>query len=600
MCGIYAAIEKDSFTTGNCDGKCATRKLFEGLKEIEYRGYDNWGITVRNPQTGLLVVEKRAGRMPLDTILPCSTIGIGHTRWATHGEATDENSHPHLDCSGKIAIVHNGQIENYRELLEEIPNHIRRSQTDTEVIAHLVEREIQLHPDMPLALALRRVHEQLEGENAVLATDGQSIAGIAYGNPLVVGKTETGYVASSGEGPLAQFTTLTHKLEPRQLVSFNSHAVVYGNNERAREIEPIPFKQNDQEKPEKRDKNEFDTDFEYEIVETPRVLERMLEETGEQRKIVAAMLNESPSPILLGCGSAKFAAEAVAKLMIKVAKKRVQVIPASEFLDYRDLMTQIDRIGAFSQSGTTIDLLDETRAAQKKGAKVAAFVNVRNSELDQEADVQMHLKSGEEKAVVASKSFSSMIAAGLLVAYEMAGNPEEGERILRENIKAIREVIHRRDEIKKIIDKLHNEGRLDEKMFAFGRGISGSIAKEAALKGSEAAEVSLQGFEGGEFKHGMMACVKEGTPMFAIIPNDELKKDMKNNIEQVKARKSFIIGIGPETSPLFDAHIFVPEAGASSVIANAVAVQLIGLYMAKARNKDCDKPEGLAKSVTTK
>lgn len=592
MCGIYASIRGTSCATDSCEN-CSTNIVFKGVKNVEYRGYDSWGVAVVD-KLGQIVVQKQAGKTPEKHNLPCSAIGLGHTRWATHGGATDENAHPHLDCSGKIAIVHNGQIENYRELLEEITDHLRRSETDTEVIAHLLEDEVKNNPDQPFDLAVRKVHARLTGNNAVIATNGDIIVGIASGSPLVYGITkDKGYVVSSDELALTPDTRMTYTAKDNELVVLNSHALLYKTADS--EVEPVPFKMNEQDVFEAADMAEFPHFMLKEIFEQPNTLLRLLEDK-QQIKDVAKILNNSEIITMLGCGSAHYATLAAKYLFAIYANKRVMCDPASEFAQFSHLLSPKDTILAFSQSGTTIDLLDETRKANHLGAKIVAFVNVKGSALDQESNAHVHLKSGLEKAVLATKSFSHMVAAAALVATEMGGTPELGEQIVRENIESAKEVIRRKDEINAVVNAID----LTKEIFVFGRGISYPISLEAALKAKEGSYTTTEGFAGGEFKHGVMALIEENTPMIAITPDDSTLEEMLNNIEQVKARGAKIIGIGPKKLDIFDYHIFVPKAAASSVIANAVAVQLFGYYLALAQGTNPDMPRNLAKSVTVK
>lgn len=566
MCGIYGAVER----TG-----CAPSLVFSGLKDLEYRGYDSWGVahTLNNS----LTVVKDVGFLPQHIELPLSTIAIGHTRWATNGGVNRENAHPHSDCLGSIMLVHNGIVENADELKDGLSSHSFRSQTDSEVIAHLIEEEKSRHP---LAEAVKRVFKRLTGSNALLVTDGVELAAIQKGSSLVIGKTEEGFIISSDANTLLQHTQNLHFLKESELV-------IVGKSE-----PPIPFTLVDW-KYQGSSLEQFPHFMLKEILETPSALDRLLRD-NDQVKDAAKFLDEGRNIFLLGCGSAYYAALTGDCLLSGVSNRLAYCYPASEFTHRQHCLGRDDVTVAVSQSGETIDLLEQVREVQRKDIRTLAVLNTFGSALYREVPTRIMLNAGVEKAVVATKSFTNMLAIFILMAHQIAGNLKQGREIIEKSRDAVWDIFDKQQNIQEIAQTLARKNHL----FILGRGLSYPLARETALKVKESSYLHAEGFSGGELKHGVLALIEEKSPVIAFTGDSE--KDILTNVSEVKARGGYTVGVGTERSTLFDRFYSLPPTGASEIIPKAVFGQLLGYYLALARGLNPDKPRNLAKSVTVK
>ena len=593
MCGIFGYVGKRSD---------AAKIVFEGLKTLEYRGYDSWGIATLNQKSKIknqkLTVEKHVGKLPQTFNSKISTfnssVALGHTRWATHGGVTEANAHPHTDCSGKISAVHNGIVENWEELKKSLSdNHRFKSQTDTEVVVHLVE---ELAEKLPFEEAVRRAFLKLKGLNAfiVLKNDGEIVA-VKSGSPLVIGILKDSYLIASDPSAVITKTKKEVILEDNQLVSISQKGLNIRDVKSLKKIQPkishLDWEVTDSKL------GKFKHFMIKEIFEQPKVLEKIAK-NGHQIGLLAKKVNSAHGVFFIGCGTASYAALSGSYLFSSIAKKHVNFVIGSEFDYLEHYLNKQTLVVAISQSGETIDVVVPVKRAKKKGAKIAVITNVQGSTLYRLADLNLLLNAGQEIAVCATKSFSAMVANLIYLAYATIGKANQGRGIINTTQQAISKILTPKyiNEIKKLSTMLSGT----EDIFIIGRGISYPTALEATLKLKEVPYVHSEGFAGGELKHGVIALIEKGTPCIVFAPNDETYDDIISNAIEIKARGGYIIGVSPKTNQAFDFYLPVSDVGVGSVIVNTVPIQLLAYYLAVGKGLDPDKPRNLAKSVTVK
>jgi glucosamine--fructose-6-phosphate aminotransferase (isomerizing) len=592
MCGIFGYV-------GSRDD--AAGLVLRGLKTLEYRGYDSWGIAVA--RGGQMVVEKRTGKIgDAAPELPGSRVGIGHTRWATHGGVTQPNAHPHLDCAGRLALVHNGIVSNYRELRDALARagHQFRSQTDTEVVAHLVEECLTETPAGPeqLLTATMSAFRQLEGLNAVAVLDARTgqLAAAKSGSPLVLGWSEAGNMLASDFSALLEHTRRVTFVDDGQAVLVSRETSRLFDIDTGRELTPdITEVEWEAATTELSGYPDFMT---KEIHEQPAMLRHLAGGSRGHARRLAAMIREARDVFVIGCGTAGHAALAAQYFLARIAGRRVTFATASEFSYLQDFVAEGSLVLAFSQSGETIDVVDAARRARQRGARIAALVNVEGSTLWRLADVAIPLGAGPERCVLSTKSFTAKLAILLLTAYELNGQIDVGSALIQAAADEIERLLadDRRDLIRQIAETI--SGR--DHMFVIGRGPSYPLALETALKVKEVSYVHAEGFAGGELKHGVIALIEPGTPCVILAPRDETYEDIMAGAMEVKARGAMLIGVSPEPHEAFDHHIPIADLGPATALVTSVPAQVLGYYLALLRGHDPDKPRNLAKSVTVK
>ena len=592
MCGIFGYVGRD---------QNAADLVLRGLKKLEYRGYDSWGVAVGHRDR--VVLERRIGKIgDAAPDLPASTIGIGHTRWATHGGVTEQNAHPHLDCAGRLALIHNGIVSNYRELREPLvrAGHRFGSQTDTEVITHLIEDCLATTPAGPeqLVTATMAAFRRLRGLNAIAVADvstGQ-IAAAKSGSPLVLGWGDGGHLLASDFSALLEHTRRVTFVQDGQAVLLSRERCRVFDADSGREVAPaITEVEWEAAATELSGYPDYMT---KEIHEQPAMLRRLAESAGEHARRLAAMIRDARDVFIIGCGTAGHAALAAQYLLARVAHRRVTVATGSEFPYLMDFVADGALVIALSQSGETIDVIDAVRAARGRGARIAALVNVEGSTLWRLADLTVPLGAGPERCVLATKSFTAKLAILLLTAHELVGLAPGAAALIQRAAGEIERLLadDRRDLIRQIAETIHTR----EHLFVIGRGPSYPLALEAALKVKEVSYIHAEGFEGGELKHGVIALIEPGTPCLVLAPSDETYDDIMAGAMQVKARGAMLIGVSPAPHEAFDYHVPVADLGPATAILNAPPAQLLGYYLALLRGHDPDKPRNLAKSVTVK
>jgi glucosamine--fructose-6-phosphate aminotransferase (isomerizing) len=592
MCGIFGYVGGEA---------AAADIVLRGLKKLEYRGYDSWGVAVG--AGGRVVLDKRVGKIgEAAPELPRSTMGLGHTRWATHGGVTQPNAHPHLDCTGRLALIHNGIVTNYAELRAPLlrAGHRFESETDTEVVAHLLEETLCETPPGPeqLVVATMAVFRRLHGLNAIAVLDVRTgeLAAAKSGSPLVMGWSAAGHMLASDYSALLEHTRRVTFVDDGQAVLVTRDTGRLFDVQTGAEVAPrVVEVEWEAAATELAGYPDYMT---KEIHEQPAVLRRLAEGWGGHTARLAAMIRQARDVFVIGCGTAGHAALAAQYFAARLAGRRLTFASASEFSYLRRFAGADSLIVAFSQSGETIDVIDAVRAARQQGARVAALVNVEGSTLWRLADLVVPLGAGPERCVLATKSFTAKLAILLLTAYELAGEPGTAPDLLRRAAGEIEHLLtdRRRDLIRQVAEAIYRR----EHLFVIGRGPSYPLALEAALKVKEVSYIHAEGFAGGDLKHGVIALIEPGTPCLVLAPRDETYDDVISGAMQVRARGAMVVGASPDGHEAFDHHVPVADLGPATAIVNAVVGQLLGYYAALLRGHDPDKPRNLAKSVTVK
>ncbi len=588
MCGIFGYVGE----TGDIGPK-----VLAALKTLEYRGYDSWGVAVgAGDQIGVQKCTGKIGTAAPE--FPPTDIAFGHTRWATHGGVTDANAHPHLDCSGRLAVIHNGIIENFRELQDDLRSrgHVFRSETDSEVVAHLLEDEVAQGSD--LVAALGRVFPRLQGLNAVIVMDTtrKELVAAKSVSPLVVGANGTASTIASDALALRDHADRLLYLEDHHLVRLRKAEVELFDRRTMAPIAPeyVPL---DLESAAP-DLGDFPHFMAKEMAEQPEVLERLVRTSQEQIESFAEAIKSSRGTFLVGCGTASYAALTGAYLFSRIAGVHINFVLGSEFKYQEHFLTPESLVVALSQSGETADIIEGMLAAQRRGARLGALVNARRSTLDRMVDLRVHLQAGPEQCVLSTKAYSAKVAALILAAHAVAGTYEQGERAVLAAAAGMRQMLTTSwvDQVRSIARRIS----ASEHLFVVGRGLSYPTALEAALKIKEVSYIHAEGFAGGELKHGVIALVTRGTPCVVYAPNDETRADILSGAMELRSRGGYIIGIGPYTDPAFDVHLPIPDVGDAAPLVQALPAQMLGYEVALLRGNDPDKPRNLAKSVTVK
>lgn len=604
MCGIVGYTGKD----------LALGPVLEGLRKLEYRGYDSAGIALITDAGEKLWIEKRAGKLGnLEEILgdkvPNSHSGIGHTRWATHGGPTDENAHPHLDNEGKLAVIHNGIIENYLELRQQLEKagHIFKSETDSESVAHLLSDSRKKHGG-DLAAAMREVCQQLRGSFTLLAIHSDQpgrIVGARRNSPLVVGVGVGENFLASDVSAFISHTKRALELGQDEVADITADAIVITNLAG----KTLPH-------------NEYEISWDASAAERGGFEHFMLKEIFEQPKAIADTLlgrvsglesdvtkgidlKNIDKVVIIACGTA-YHAGLVGKYAIeKWANIAVDVELASEYRYREPSVNNKTLLIPISQSGETMDTLMAMRYAKEKGAKVFAVCNTNGSTIPRESDAVLYTHAGPEIAVASTKAFETQLIAMYLIGLHLgrirgtisADLMSEIESELSELPAKVEQVLETVEPLRELTRKFSKS----TSMLFLGRHVGFPTALEGALKLKELAYMHAEGFAGGELKHGPIALIEDGTPVVAIMPaaGSLLAEKMASNIQEVKARGAVVIAIAD--SPLAAANHLVRIPTTHEFlqpVLSVVPLQVIAYEMAIARGNDVDQPRNLAKSVT--
>lgn len=599
MCGIFGYVGQRND---------ATIMAVEGLKSLEYRGYDSWGVAWK--EEGSLRYRKNIGKISgVDgsTLSTDSSLAIGHTRWATHGGVTEANAHPQFNEDRTIAVVHNGIFENYQELREELKakGHAFTSETDTEVAPHLIEEYLKETKDF--AQAVRMACRRFTGRYAIVVIDARSDMMVAArtGSPLIVGVekgpsaslgTGSGYFVASDTPAFHRHTRTVQYLDDGEMVVSDGKTILFcdvytGEEHPKREIE-ISWN------PDQAEKGSYAHYMLKEIMDQKESVARSVNQNDDEIRVIADAIRNAKGTFLVACGTAHKACMAAEYFFSVVAEHHVNVAPASEFKVYHHFLKPESLLIVVSQSGETADVLEAMTVAKSKGAKVLAIVNVKGSSIDRAADYTLLINAGPERAVASTKAFTGQLAVLLLVAHALAGKLQQGKQLLLETSSAINDLLNPR--YAERIEKLSHRIKAEEDMYVIGKSWNYPLALESAIKIQEVSYIHAEGFAGGELKHGPIALIDKGTACIVLAGNDETLPDILSNAVQLKARGGFIIGVAPDENEIFDEWIRVPDAGPAQPIVNVIPIQVLAYFLAVQRGKDPDMPRNLAKSVTVK
>ena len=607
MCGIVGYIGKRE----------ALPILMDGLKRLEYRGYDSAGFSVANGDR--IVTEKAVGKVAeLENKINGKDIGgflgIAHTRWATHGKPSERNAHPHCDCSKNIFLVHNGIIENYKELKHDLEEagHKFSSETDTEVLAHLIEEYSQ---QVPFEEAVWRMLAHVQGTYGLAVIDRENPEKMIIarnGSPLVLGVMDDGYIIASDVAPIVRYTDRVIYLDDGEMAEVTGQSCKITNFKRKKvekEISKIDWSVEEAEK------KGYDHFMLKEIMEQPESLTnsmrgRCLLEEGKARLgglgSVKNCLRDVDKLIIVACGTARLAALVGEYMFEEYAGIPTEVDYAHEFRYRKPLIDEKTALIAISQSGETADTLAAVREAKEKGALTLGIVNVVGSTIARETDAGVYNHSGPEIAVASTKAFTSQLAIMALLTVFLGRQRDmsfvTGQRIIKELLEIpskIKKVLTQSENIKKIAKKYHKANN-----FALlGRKYNLPIAFEGAIKIKELSYVHAEGFASGEMKHGPIAMIDKNFPSIFVMPRDSVYEKNFSGMQEIKARDGKVIAIttqsDKEVKKIADDIIYIPKTlEMLTPILSVVPLQLFAYYFAVQKGLDVDKPRNLAKSVT--
>jgi len=608
MCGIVGYIGFNQ----------ASDFLLDGMAKLEYRGYDSAGIAVIGAENAIKI-QKKVGRLAnLEAIVKVDpnegTVGIGHTRWATHGRPSDMNAHPHSSEDGKFAVVHNGIIENYMPLKEELieKGYHFKSETDTEVVAHLLEDMY----DGDFVSTVRRMLARVDGAYAleiICADEPDKIICTKKENPLVIGLGKGENFVASDIPAIINYTRDTYILSDGEL------AIVTRDNVSVFDREGNAI-----------DKEVFHVSWNAEAAEKGGYEHFMLKEIHDQPKAVRDTFGTHISEdgktvhfeelnwtaddvaafnkiLIVACGTAYHAGLVTKQYIENLARIPVSVEIASEYRYSNPLTDDKTLCIVISQSGETSDTLAALKEAKRHGAKSLAITNVVGSSISREADNTVYTWAGPEISVASTKAYTTQLVAGLLFAVYLGQlngkmDPALGAEILC-GVKSLPTLIHEIFEVDEDMKAFAKHYGFKSDAFFLGRAIDYAVAMEGALKLKEISYIHAEAYAGGELKHGTLALIEEGVPVIALATQEDVYDKMISNIREVKAREAVVIGIGmkgdEELSKHVDHTIYVPRANKFiAPILAVVPLQLLAYYAAITRGADVDKPRNLAKSVT--
>ena len=612
MCGIIGYI----------GSKPVVHVLIEGLRRMEYRGYDSAGVALVSPEG--IALRRSAGKLSnLENAIRTEPVdglyGVGHTRWATHGRPTEENAHPHRDCTGRIVVVHNGIIENYLDLKHELraQGHEFKTETDTEIVAHLVEREMK---DDGLENAVRRALLYMRGMFALVLVsleDPDKIVAVRNGPPIVVGLGTDEFFVASDITAMLQHTRDMVFLGDEEMAVITRSGVVftdYSGRAVSKKTQRVDW---DPIKAEKGGHKHFMLKeiFEQPAAARDTILGRVSLEQGhiflEDLHIDDASLRAVEKVSIIACGTSWHAGLVGKYLIEALAQLPVEVDYGSEYRYRNPIVSKNELTIVITQSGETADTLAALREARKKGANSIAVCNVVGSMATREAEGTVYTHAGPEIGVASTKAFTSqLVALQLLALYlgQVRGTltPEQIRRHIEELLQlpqTIEQAIKASAPIEKIAEKFYN--RTD---FLFlGRGINYPIALEGALKLKEISYIHAEGYPAGEMKHGPIALIDEKMPVVAIAPDDHVFEKMVGNVQEAKARGAAVIAITTAGDGRMDgvidpqADVLLPMPRTTPLLTPVIMtipLQLLAYYIAVRRGCDVDQPRNLAKSVT--
>ncbi len=590
MCGIFGYVGEK---------RDATDAVMEGLRRLDYRGYDSWGVAVLDASE--IKVEKQVGIVSkVKPGLPEATVGIGHTRWATHGKVSVPNAHPHYASDKSFVLAHNGIVENASKLKAMLQQEGYEfvSETDTEAIVRLVEKK--RIKAKSLEEAVRLAFKELHGRNTVIVlADNGDIVAARNGSPLVLGVSASGselYFSSD------VFSFAPHVADV--LVLENGEMTVC----REKKFEVFNIATGKKMKPEWEknllkdvsvDKGQHEHFMEKEIMEAPYVIRQVVAEEDAKYKKLASAIKKARQVYCIGSGTAGAAAAQTAYYLREFGNINARELIGAEANDYRKLIGKGDLLVAPSQSGETADVLEVLEHAKAKKSLIASHVNMPGGMMTRMSDFPFMANAGPEICVMSTKIFVSQIAWGYLVAKAVQGKLAEGKQNLRAAASAIEKMLANKKYQAEIVGHAKKLAK-KEHIFLLGKGQNLQIIKEGMVKMIEGAYVHAHAIAAGDLKHYAITLMEPGVSVIAALSNDDVKSDVLNAIHEVRARGADVFGVAPERHDAFDAYLHVPDTKETSAIVNIVPLQLLAYHMAKAKGNNVDKPRNIAKSVTVK
>jgi glucosamine--fructose-6-phosphate aminotransferase (isomerizing) len=575
----------------------ASSVLIEGLKKMEYRGYDSVGIATI--KSGKLLMRKGVGKVAevnkslrLDE-LP-GKLGIGHTRWATHGGIVDSNAHPHLACKSTIAVVHNGIIENYDVLKDELyrSGHQFKSETDSEVIAHLLEEYFEITSDIRLSMIF--TCKRLVGSFAFVAIfNSSTLCGARYDEPLIVGVGNDDYFLSSDILGFLNYTDRAIFLDNRDIVVINDNDISFFNfdgDRISRRVTQVAWELGDA------DKGKYSHHTLKEIHEQRQTIVKSMQQDKKKLQKFCDIVTGAKNIYITGSGTSYHSA-LLAKQIFSKSKIHVETILSSEFQYSSDLLDENSVLLAISQSGETADVIQSVKSAKEIGAKVLSIVNIPTSSLARLSDSYLEVNCGPEIGVAATKSFTSQIALLYYIA-DIIGRKSNGISSSKELlVKAVGQVL----ELDSQIESVANQIKGSRDVYILGRSLHFPVCLEGALKIKELSYIHAEGMAAGELKHGPLALIDTNSIVIVIHPNDSTYSDTLSNIHTIKSRGAKIVGISNKRDSLYDYQITIPTISESLYpLIEVIPLQLLAYYLSIYNNANPDYPRNLAKSVTVK
>ncbi len=588
MCGIYGYL-------GNHNN--AAHTVIEGLRRLEYRGYDSWGVAA--VAEGRFTLARHIGPVNITdiTTVPTGCAALGHTRWATHGGITVHNAHPHLDCSGDLALVHNGIVENAETLRQPLiaAGHVFHSETDSEIIVHLIEQERHHAPS--LHHAVLAAFRQLQGVNgiAILDRTGDYIVAATSGSPLVI-------TLSNGEAHIASDPSALQGADPPIIVLEDGQlAIMERSSVRVMDMQlgswvtprTLPRQASNVSEPLQPGEHWMWR----EICEQPRLLRHLADDIATEASALAHAIRDASSVTWVGCGTAYHAA-LYGRYALASTGERSHAVPGSEFAFLADAVDPGGILIALSQSGETIDVLDAVHYAHHQGASVIALVNASWSTLARVADSVIRLRAGPEQCVLATKSFLAKIAIITLIEAALSNDLSAGQQALHDAASHIESILT--PAFQKHMVDLASHVATQEHLYCLGRGRSTAIALECALKIKEGSYLHAEGFSSGELKHGVIALITNGTYCILFCPADTSEAAIISAAMEVRARGAFTIGIAQHQHNAFTEWLPVSLQGPGWWLAATVVAQTLAYRLAILRGHNPDRPRNLAKSVTVR
>jgi glucosamine--fructose-6-phosphate aminotransferase (isomerizing) len=588
MCGIFVYYG---------DLENAAELVLAGLKRLDYRGYDSWGIGFL--EKGKIKVIKKVGKINSEKFhFPAVSMAMGHTRWATHGSVSERNAHPHFSSDRRFILAQNGIVDNADVLKKILMKSGYRfiSETDTEVIVRLIEKNVKIFGDMEQAIKIS--FKQIRGRNTIVVlTDKGEIFAVRSGSPLIIGNNRNGIFLSSDLISLAGSAKKAMVLDNHQMVIIKKGKLVIKNIITNRNIKKsflsISLKGKEILK------NGFQHYMLKEIYDTPSAIQAICQTSKEDLSEFLSVVKNSRKIFVIGSGTAGIAAEQIAYYLRTIAKLDATGLIGAESLSYYNLFSNQDIVIAISQSGETADVLEVLEYAKKKRIPIASYVNMPGSSISRLSDYPFMAGAGAEICVLSTKVFVSQIAWGYLIAKTLIGGFDNAKQELKAMQIKVKEYLSQErgsNSLKEIASRLIDKPNI----FLIGKAENLQIVKEGMVKIIEGSYIHAHAIPAGDLKHYAITIIEKGVPVIAVISEDMVQDDMKNAISQVKARGATVIAIANHRFPDVEMLIKVPKIDGTGAIFNIIPLQLIAYWLSVQLGHDVDKPRNIAKSVTVK